>query len=222
MTRADHRLGRVSPPHPARRDPPDVSTQSAQRAPASFLALVAPHLPPALEQINVPAYVLDSAGRIRWLNSAAEQIVGDCKGKLFTSVIDPDDVRRARARFVENLRGDVHRDFAVDVVTSQGEERRVEISSVPLRARHRAIGIFGLAVLRREGRDRPPKLDGRLTGRQHEILELVANGASTDQIAADLHLSRETVRNHIRHILRRLGASSRLEAVALARRDEIL
>jgi PAS domain S-box-containing protein len=224
MTRADHRLDRVTPPHPGTRDSPIVPTQAADRPAASFLALVAPHLPPALEEINVPAYVIDSSGRIRWLNDAAKEIVGDAVGRLFTSVIDPEDVRRARSRFLENMRGHPrkHRDWAIDLLTTDGEERRVEISSVPLRARHRAIGMFGLALPRRETRERPSKLDGRLTARQHEILEHVANGESTDQIASELHLSRETVRNHIRHILQRLGTSSRLEAVAVARREEIL
>jgi DNA-binding NarL/FixJ family response regulator len=82
--------------------------------------------------------------------------------------------------------------------------------------------MFGLARPRGERRERPARLDGRLTVRQHEILEHLAEGESTDQIAAELHLSRETVRNHVRHILRRLGTSSRLEAVAVARREEIL
>jgi DNA-binding NarL/FixJ family response regulator len=41
----------------------------------------------------------------------------------------------------------------------------------------------------------------------------------TTQIAEALQLSRETVRNHVRHLLNALGASSRLEAVAVARGD---
>ena len=44
---------------------------SPVRDSAEFIQLVAPHLPPALQDINVPAYVLDSSGRIRWLNQAA-------------------------------------------------------------------------------------------------------------------------------------------------------
>jgi PAS domain S-box-containing protein len=199
-----------------------MATKLSTPVPASFLALVAPHLPPALEEINVPAYVIDSSGRIRWLNAAAKAIVGDAVGKLFTSVIDPDDGRQARSRFAQNLRGEGRGEFSVDLLTTTGEERTVEISSVPLRSRHQAIGMFGLARPRGEGRERPARLDGRLTVRQHEILEHLAEGESTDQIAAELHLSRETVRNHVRHILRRLGTSSRLEAVAVARREEIL
>jgi DNA-binding CsgD family transcriptional regulator len=57
----------------------------------------------------------------------------------------------------------------------------------------------------------------RLTPRQLEVLKLLAGGCSTDRIADRLQLSKETVRNHIRNVLRRLGAHSRLEAVARAR-----
>lgn len=239
MTQRDHPLERVSRHRPGERDPRGRSTASPQQSgaaqpssasqqpssvetTASFLALVAPHLPPALEQISVPAYVIDSGGRIRWLNDAAKQIVGDVVGKLFTSVIEPDQVRRARSQFADNLQSKSGGEYAIDLLTESGEELRVEISSVALRGKHQAIGMFGLVLPRQTGRDRPPKLDDRLTRRQHEILELIAEGESTDQIAADLHLSRETVRNHVRHILQRLGTSSRLEAVAFARREELI
>jgi DNA-binding NarL/FixJ family response regulator len=52
--------------------------------------------------------------------------------------------------------------------------------------------------------------------RQAEVLELLERGRSTNQIADELHLSIETVRNHVRNILRAVGAHSRLEAVAIA------
>ena len=58
--------------------------------------------------------------------------------------------------------------------------------------------------------------DLNLTPRQAQVLELLERGRSTSQIAEDLHLSTETVRNHIRHVLRATGAHSRLEAVAIA------
>ena len=118
--------------------------------------------------------------------------------------------------------GRVLNDFPLDVISADGEERRVEISSVALRGRHRAIGMFGLVTPSKTPRSPTAKRHPRLTARQHEILEHLAEGHSTDQIAAELHLSRETVRNHVRHVLRRVGASSRLEAVAIARRDGIL
>ena len=186
---------------------------------ASFLQLVASHLPPALQDIGVPAYVLDSSGRIRWLNDAAKELIGNVEGQSFTAVVGHEQLPEARARFLSNLRSTGSNDFQIDVVTAEGDERRVEISSVALRGRHRAIGMFGLAMPRTAPR---PKADHRLTARQREVLGHLANGHSTDQIAGELHLSRETVRNHVRHVLRRLGASSRLEAVAIARRDGIL
>jgi DNA-binding NarL/FixJ family response regulator len=56
----------------------------------------------------------------------------------------------------------------------------------------------------------------QLTPRQAEVLELLERGRTTKQIAAELHLSPETVRNHVKHLLRRVGAHSRLEAIAIA------
>jgi PAS domain S-box-containing protein len=197
-----------------------AQANSPPRDSTEFMQLVAPHLPPALQDIGVPAYVLDSSGRIRWLNEAAKELVGDVEGQSFMAVIGREDLGEARSRFLSNLQGTGSNDFPLDLVTADGEERTVEISSVALRGRHRAIGMFGLAVPKPAGQRR--KADHRLTARQHEILGHLANGRSTDQIARELHLSRETVRNHVRHVLRRLGASSRLEAVAIARRDGIL
>ena len=63
---------------------------------------------------------------------------------------------------------------------------------------------------------------GVLTPRQTEILALIANGESTKEIAQMLHISEETVRNHVRHALRRLRAHSRAEAVAVAYRTGLL
>jgi len=51
---------------------------------------------------------------------------------------------------------------------------------------------------------------------------LIAEGESTDQIAEDLHIARETVRNHVRSVLRKLEVHSRIEAIAVARAEGIL
>jgi len=55
-----------------------------------------------------------------------------------------------------------------------------------------------------------------LTGREWEILDLLCSEASTNDIAEDLVLSTETVRSHVKNLLRKLGVRSREEAVALA------
>ncbi|MGB3329873.1 MAG: LuxR C-terminal-related transcriptional regulator, partial [Thermomicrobiales bacterium] len=62
-----------------------------------------------------------------------------------------------------------------------------------------------------------PSSPNPLTRREFEVLGLVARGRTNQQIADDLFISVNTVRNHLVHICRRLDASSRVEAVARAR-----
>jgi DNA-binding NarL/FixJ family response regulator len=56
----------------------------------------------------------------------------------------------------------------------------------------------------------------QLTFREREVLTLLARGANAEVIAEQLTLSAETVRTHARNAMRKLGASSRPHAVALA------
>jgi PAS domain S-box-containing protein len=61
-----------------------------------------------------------------------------------------------------------------------------------------------------------------LTRRELEILRRIATGVSTKAAADTLHVSPATVRNHVQNILGKLGAHSRLEAVAMATRQRLL
>ncbi len=170
----------------------------------------------ALESVGVPSYVLDTTGVVRWINAAAEQLVGDVRGRLFTSVVAPEDSRRAREQFSRKVLGtSPATDATAVLVSTAGERVAVEISSVPLMSGERVVGVFGLF----EGRpdDTPTAPPAHLTPRQVEVLRLLEQGRSTKQIAAELHLSTETVRNHIRRLFQALGVHSRLEAVAAAR-----
>jgi DNA-binding NarL/FixJ family response regulator len=66
----------------------------------------------------------------------------------------------------------------------------------------------------------PPKGSrGKLTQRQRQILQLLANGESTTVAARELDLSEETVKTHIKTALARLGARNRTHAVAIAMRE---
>lgn len=60
-----------------------------------------------------------------------------------------------------------------------------------------------------------------LSPRQREILDLVAAGRTSKEIASELGISESTVNWHISNAFGRLGASSRAEAVALAMREEV-
>jgi PAS domain S-box-containing protein len=176
----------------------------------------------ALEKVRVPSYVIDRHGIVRWVNPAAREIVGDVRGRQFTSVLSPEESRRAREIFARNISGAVERsDNEVVVVGPNGERIMVDISAVPLRDGDQVIAMFGQVVDIRID-EAPPTAHPHLTPRQTEVLRLLEHGRSTNQIAAELHLSVETVRNHIRHILRALGVHSRLEAVALTRRDHLV
>lgn len=170
----------------------------------------------ALENVNIPSYVIDTAGVIRWLNPAAERLVGDCRGRQFTSVVAPEEKRRARDVFAQKIAGTVKStDASTVLIDADGDRVDVDVCSVPLRSGHRLIGVFGQIPHIAEEVTAPPH--PHLTPRQAEILRHLEHGRSTSQIARELHLSPETVRNHVKHLLRSLGVNSRLEAVALAR-----
>jgi DNA-binding NarL/FixJ family response regulator len=69
----------------------------------------------------------------------------------------------------------------------------------------------------------PPKGSrGKLTQRQREILQLLANGGSTTAAARELGLSEETVKTHTKNALARLGARNRTHAVAIALRESLV
>jgi DNA-binding NarL/FixJ family response regulator len=61
-----------------------------------------------------------------------------------------------------------------------------------------------------------------LTARERETLDLLAEGATTEEIGRRLGVSRNTTRNHVQRVLEKLGARSKLEAVAVARREGLI
>jgi PAS domain S-box-containing protein len=175
----------------------------------------------ALEDVNVPAYAVDRFGIIRWVNSAAKKLVGDVRGKQQSSVVVPEQAREAKESFLRKMMGtEKSTDGSIGVVGPDGERVQIEISSCALREGHRIVGVFGLVRQRDESAQ--PNPHPHLTPRQNQVLHLLAHGHSTSQIAAELHLSVDTVRNHIRRMLRTLGAHSRIEALAIAHREGIL
>ena len=68
--------------------------------------------------------------------------------------------------------------------------------------------------------DDPPLPD--LSPRQIEILESIARGLTNKEIAAQLEISLESVKSHIKIILEKLGAASRTEAASIAQRKHLL
>jgi two-component system NarL family response regulator len=79
------------------------------------------------------------------------------------------------------------------------------------------IERFG-ALLRRV----PDAPGPRLTGRELDVLRLVVKGLPNREIAAELFISHNTVKNHVRNILEKLHVRSRTEAATLAVRERLL
>ena len=71
-------------------------------------------------------------------------------------------------------------------------------------------------------RPTPTSTPARLTPRQREVLNLIADGLPVRAVALRLGLSEATVRNYVRRILLCLGCHSQLEAVAAARRAGLI
>ena len=66
------------------------------------------------------------------------------------------------------------------------------------------------------------RLGDDLTARERMILELLAQGTTTLAISKSLFIANATARNHVQSIISKLGAHTRLEAVAIALRENIL
>jgi DNA-binding NarL/FixJ family response regulator len=66
------------------------------------------------------------------------------------------------------------------------------------------------------------RLERRLTKREHEVLALMAEGLQHQEIGRRLFISPKTVATHVEHILRKFGARSRAQAIAIAYRHRIL
>jgi DNA-binding NarL/FixJ family response regulator len=70
-----------------------------------------------------------------------------------------------------------------------------------------------IRIVRRADRRREQDMQSLLTPREVEILQWIRRGKTTREIAAALVVSPHTVRKHVEHILERLGARTRIEAV---------
>ena len=79
-------------------------------------------------------------------------------------------------------------------------------------------------LARRDAEDEPAKHAPapKLTDREMEVLRLVARGMNNRDIARELFISENTVKNHVRNILEKLQIHSRMEAVMIAVREKLI
>lgn len=179
-------------------------------------------------------FVFDEELRILSWNEGAEQLTGvpaaEAVGRGCWEVIAGRDDEGgivchrgcSRARLVR----EGHCLPAV-VLNARTGERRRRLALETIAARSEAGMLFlhvmheaplEAAVEAAAGRELRP----RLTPRQREILSLLAEGVPVKGVARQLGLMETTVRNHVRMLFRALGVHSQLEAVACARRFELI
>jgi len=170
-----------------------------------------------LDRLSMPMCLVDVSGVIRWQNAASVALVGDKRGLPGVEAVAPEYVHEVQSSLTRKTLGvDLVRDAELVVLAPDGQRKRVLTSTVALHDYdQKVVGVLSVAFIRSDVE--PRTAPETLTPRQHETLRLLAQGLSTEEIAAHLGVTRETARNYIRRLLRTLGVRSRLEAVVRGR-----
>jgi PAS domain S-box-containing protein len=175
-----------------------------------------------VDHLDVPALVVDRRGRIAAANAAAVAVTGVPRERirgLHLLELLPDDRRvPSTAEPSRALDGGETLEYAS--AFARGRRRvATRVVVTPLRLDGAIVGALGIAFELPPDEPSPdPASLPSLTPRQYEVLKLLGEALSTDEIADRLGLARETVRNHVRAVLLALSARSRLEAVVIAER----
>ena len=181
------------------------------------LRRIAPDLAPSISKLTVPAYILDRNGVVRWLNAAAIEAFGDLRGKRIGQIVERDYLTLARQEFAAKILGTVDASEG-SVARADGRRparhRRGQLDDCcSIRARSSASSVSPIPPTEAP---KPPIDTVPVTPRQMDVLRHLAQGHSTATIAEKLGIATETVRNHVRAIIARLGVHTRLEAVMRA------
>jgi DNA-binding CsgD family transcriptional regulator len=203
-----------------------------------------PNLPAWVSRLALPVWVTSGDGTIAYLNPRAEALIGlsrsDCAGQLCYLVIagrTPEGaplccptcrVKRQyqERREIEPVRmtvpvGRTGRQEVEVVIIALDDDRLVHCVVDISRERRLRRFIDRIALRANErGEHVPHSRTEELTSREKEIMVLLAEDKTLHEIAEKLGVSYATVRNHVQHILGKLGVHSILEAVAVYLLDE--
>ena len=98
------------------------------------------------------------------------------------------------------------------------ESKATEVVSAAVAPRTFLCAGLSAAMVRRATAPVAP----RLSGREAEVLALLADGLGTGEIASNLYMSESTAKTHITHIYQKLGAANRAQALVAAMRQGLL
>jgi len=192
----------------------------------------------------MPVWVTTSDGVIRHMNARAEALVGqrsrDCAGHSCFLVIAartpegaPLCTPHCRVRRLAAGREAI-KPIPMRIATARGENRDVTLVVIALAddqlvhclvdtvRQARLSGFLGYVASRSPHARASTRgvRGGELTSREHEVLALLAHGLTQQEISDRLGVSYVTVRNHVQHILSKLGVHSILEAIAVSLIDQ--
>lgn len=145
--------------------------------------------------VNVDAATASAVAQLPALAAA-----GGCSPRFVAYVSSGDNAARAVLTTTAGIDKVLFKTASLDTVVTS-VEAQVKARAGARRTRPRKAG-------------RPA--DGELTSREREVLVALSRGASTGTIAHQMEISAATTRSHVQSLLRKLGAHSRLEAVAIA------
>jgi DNA-binding NarL/FixJ family response regulator len=154
------------------------------------------------------------------VNDAFAAAFGTVRGRSVAEMVSAESRLEVKRLLNDRADGGHVTEYVVDALVGHGRRVRTEVSWVRVDSSLFGAAVFGISIP--VSRATAPQSRLQLTPRQAEVLQLLAAGATTSQIADELRVSIHTVRNHIRQLLQSLRVHSRLEAVAKARREGLL
>jgi DNA-binding NarL/FixJ family response regulator len=150
----------------------------------------------------------------RWLPTNLRLKVGDLPGLKCVLTCMDDDAHQFLAAVRGGATGYLLKEASTsDLISAVRSAHRGEATCPPKLC---AILFEAVAQMQRARQTKGRRNKVRLTLRQHKLMKLVANGLTNKQIAAELHLSEFTVKNHMARILKQLDVGNRNEAVDVA------
>ena len=135
-------------------------------------------------------------------------------------VLSASEDRAEIARAVESgAAGVLNKSSSMDEIVDAIRRLRAGETLLPL---EEVIELLRFAGARKEREYQARQAISRLTGREREVLQAIAEGLDADEIAHRLHISAKTERNHVASILAKLGVHSRLQALVFAARHGLV
>jgi PAS domain S-box-containing protein len=168
-----------------------------------------------------PMCLIDEERRIVEVNDSALAMIQHSRAQVigseavdFVAPMDRAESDKRWQAILQTESGEFH--GTGTLIRGDGSELELDYAARMVRISSRRLAIY-VMVWEREGLGTSGSAAtsaGELTRREREIVTAIAMGHQTPQIAAELHISPETVRTHVRNVMEKVGAHTRAHLVA--------